>query len=49
MKGNSDAGLGYKLDLKGKRDGDTEFDPDFGFKRKRDGDTEFDPDFGFKN
>ncbi|KAL1849737.1 hypothetical protein Plec18170_007258 [Paecilomyces lecythidis] len=30
-----------------RRDGTTEFDPDFGFK-KRDGTTEFDPDFGFK-
>jgi hypothetical protein len=29
-----------------RRDGTTEFDPDFGFKR--DGTTEFDPDFGFK-
>ncbi|KAI0543948.1 hypothetical protein F4679DRAFT_566711 [Xylaria curta] len=32
-----------------KRDGTTEFDPDFGFKSKRDGTTEFDPDFGFKS
>ena len=31
-----------------RRDGTTEFDPDFGFKGKRDGTTEFDPDFGFK-
>lgn len=37
-----------KANLEVKRDGDTEFDPDFGFKEKRDGDTEFDPDFGFK-
>ncbi|KAK8855106.1 hypothetical protein PGQ11_011018 [Apiospora arundinis] len=32
-----------------RRDGETEFDPDFFFKAKRDGDTEFDPDYFFKN
>lgn len=32
-----------------RRDGDTEFDPDYGFKAKRDGNTEFDPDYGFKH
>jgi len=30
-----------------RRDGTTEFDPDFAFKTKRDGTTEFDPDFAF--
>ncbi|PYH98986.1 hypothetical protein BO71DRAFT_394763 [Aspergillus ellipticus CBS 707.79] len=29
-----------------RRDGTTEFDPDYGFKR--DGTTEFDPDYGFR-
>ncbi|KAI0910065.1 hypothetical protein F4824DRAFT_499057 [Ustulina deusta] len=28
-----------------RRDGTTEFDPDFALKHKRDGTTEFDPDF----
>ncbi|KAK4201224.1 hypothetical protein QBC40DRAFT_253395 [Triangularia verruculosa] len=32
-----------------RRDGATEFDPDFAFRKdKRDGTTEFDPDFAFK-
>ncbi|KAI0186503.1 hypothetical protein EV127DRAFT_484166 [Xylaria flabelliformis] len=32
----------------GRRDGTTEFDPDFALKTKRDGTTEFDPDFALK-
>ncbi|KAI1810986.1 hypothetical protein GGS20DRAFT_565177 [Poronia punctata] len=31
-----------------RRDGTTEFDPDFALKLKRDGTTEFDPDFALK-
>ncbi|RYP26648.1 hypothetical protein DL768_011618 [Monosporascus sp. mg162] len=37
------------LGIVGRRDGTTEFDPDFALRAKRDGSTEFDPDFALKS